>query len=1501
MRLQLTVTHRVPSPTGTRAVSSVDVEVDAPSGSTAAALVDALAEELGLARASATTGRATPEPLALVVGGTVVEPHAPVGMPPLLDGAAVSLRVHNPLQDNETRANRSRRTSTILAVIHGPDCGRSVDIPHGHHTLGRSGEADHAIDDPSLSRLHAEVCVDADGVTLRDLCSTNGTRVDGQPITGVPVPITAASTIRLGDSIVALRHPGAVPAATTVTGEGTVAVNRRPRVPEASPPVTLTLPTPPTAPRRTRIPWVAVLLPIPVAAVLAVVVGPTMLAFALMGPVLMVGSSLSDRWGTRRTYAADLVAHHAALRLMQERTAAACRDEARALVRSWPDPATISGIASGPTERLWERRRGDDDALALVVGRCRRDASVLLVGPTGSDVPHRPQLEDAPCTLSLTDIGVLGLCGDREQVAASARQLVGQLVTMHSPADLQVVALVRDDEAAERWSWLMRVPHSRNALGPNQMARTATLDHDEAGCLATVTALATAVRDRVTAQRSVPWRGPTTLVVVDGAAAFRHLPDLATVLADGRRVGVVCLAIDTDRNALPHEAGAVLDLPNDATPTLALPGHRHTDLVVDGVGPSWSERLSRSLAPLRDATPSDGPAALPGTTGLLACGSPLGDWQDDTGPGSCGSADVRAATMLARTWEQRPHRTSVPIGVCSTGTFSIDLAGDGPHVLVGGTTGAGKSELLRTLVASLAMHNTPQHLSFVLVDYKGGAAFRECADLPHVAGVVTDLDDHLAARALTSLTAELTRRERVLRDAGVTDFVSYQSSPAGVSAPLARLVVVVDEFRALAEELPAFVDGLVRLASLGRSLGIHLVLATQRPAGVVTADIKANVNLRIALRMRDRIDSEDVVDSPAAAGVDPATPGRAHARTGGGPLVEFQAAHVGSALVAAGSGSIRIRRCTRGIPSGWPDRLADGDRTELGAIVGAVRRATDTGRLAPAPAAWLPPLPAHVPHASLGEPPDHSTVHLGLVDVPEQQRQEPLVLDLRGRGHWAVIGSPGSGRSTTLVTLARALCARRGPEQLHLYAVSGGSLATLGSLPQVGASVDWSETARLDRLITRLSAEVARRRAALALRGTAPIGDEPVRESRTGDTPLGGQGGGAAEEEAAPPTMLLLIDDWELAAGRHDDLTLASLVDRILAVLREGEAVGLTAVLAGDRSLLLGRAGSTVSRRVVLRLADPTDAVLLGLAPRQLASLRRPGHGLTAEGHQVQLALPPEPPCPGQAVPPNRPRTSDADQGREEAMTRGPSAQTARRPFRVDALPTSVREDQLGHDVMGQRTVALGIGGNDSAVLALDPARDGRRWLVTGPAGTGVSTALVLVATSLLGSGRPVAVVAHRPGPLDALRADADLVAWCDGSDTTPLVEARRREPALAVVVDTADELLDHPVEAVLREITHLVDHHDGLVVVGANSTALSSLYRGLAVEVARHHTGVLLGPTSTADSQAFGVRVPPEREARPGRGHVVRRGVATSVQMALPTPRPPRSPVIGGRGSVTA
>ena len=700
-----------------------------------------------------------------------------------------------------------------------------------------------------------------------------------------------------------------------------------------------------------------------------------------------------------------------------------------------------------------------------------------------------------------------------------------------------------------------------------------------------------------------------------------------------------------------------------------------------------------------------------------------------------------------------------------------------------------------------------------------------------------------------------------------------------VTSPLARLVIVVDEFRALAEELPSFVDGMVRVAALGRSLGVHLVLATQRPAGVVTADIKANVNLRIALRVRDRTDSDDVIDAPDAAGLDRAVPGRGYARAGGGSLVAFQAAHAGGRSRTPEPRGIRVRLVEwdrRQEP--WPDAPSDDHAvvTDLATVVDVVSAAAVLVGTRPAPSPWLAALPTRLPSESLPPAQCALRIPIGLADEPAAQRQSPLEVDLATPGHWGFVGAAGSGRSSALLTVAFSAASALDPAHLHVYAVSGGSLSGLESLPHCGTHAQWDDLPRLERLVARLSADVADRRRRLAASGHRTIADW----WRAGD-------------DLAPPGLLVVIDDWDVLVQRTDEVTHGTLGERLLGLLQEGAGVGLTAVLAGDRALLIGRAASALAHRVLLKLADRADVLLAGIPAKAVPAQQPPGRGVLLDGTEVQVALPP----PAQASRPvptgaraqaANPRTNtDTDTGpaTEPPHPSVPNAGAGRRPhgpWRVDALPSRVDAASLPGPTGHHDVVLLGLGGDELAPLGLSPERDGRRWIVSGSNGAGVSTTLATIAADLLRRDRRVAIVATRPGPCGTLRHDP-RVTWCD-DPTQPgeLVAVRRTVPDLAVLVDNADELLDSAVESALKQVAALVDHDGGLIVGGADAGAMSVQYRGLAVELARHRTGILLGPASGAEAELLGVRVPVDRAAAPGRGYLVRGGVATALQVAV-------------------
>ena len=504
-------------------------------------------------------------------------------------------------------------------------------------------------------------------------------------------------------------------------------------------------------------------------------------------------------------------------------------------------------------------------------------------------------MSPVPVAVDLARAGVLGIAGPPAAVAALGRWAVLQLAALRSPLDLRLVLLC-DRSAGRDWEWVRWLPHAQ-VRAPG--APVALIGNTEETRRARVRELAREVEARLDARqddREAEF-GEQIVLLVDGARRYRTIAGMATVLRDGPSVGVFALCLDTDRARLPEEAGAELAV-DAADASLALLEVTGTGLVprllLDAVSAEIAEEAARSLTPIRHVGGDEDAGVLPSAVRLV----------DQLG------LDLDDADWVPARWALGGRTTRAVVGAGADGDFSLDLKADGPHALVAGTTGAGKSEFLQTLVVSLALNNRPDALNFVLVDYKGASAFADCERLPHTVGMVTNLDNRETERALASLDAELKRRELVLKSMAARDVDDAWDRDAGRAAGsgLARLVIVIDEFAELVHELPDFVSGLIRIARVGRSLGVHLVLATQRPAGVVSAEMQANVGLRVGLRMVDKADSTEVLGSAESAFISPATPGRGYVRRGPG-------------TAPSGSPTARCRDpAGRSRGPGWPGR-----------------------------------------------------------------------------------------------------------------------------------------------------------------------------------------------------------------------------------------------------------------------------------------------------------------------------------------------------------------------------------------------------------------------------------------------------------------------------------------------------------------------------------------------------------------------------------------------------
>ncbi|MGH3693499.1 MAG: FtsK/SpoIIIE domain-containing protein [Pseudonocardiaceae bacterium] len=1391
-------------------------------------------------------------PAALCIEGTAIDPQLQLAATPLREGALVSL-------DDPAGCPRPEPTGLIeVRVVSGPDAGGVFRMNPGVAHIGSDLHAAVAVADPSLPQSAVSLDVAADGSVAVTPRPDLPTWLDGERLSG-PAPWPVGGQLVVGWTVFELAIPAPPDAAVQPSEDGVgLDYNRPPRL---QPPLRTTrfrIPPPPAQGERRPLPILMALAPLVLALVMVVGFGGNLsyLGFALLSPVMVVGSYVTDRRFGRSSYRqrrAEYVRRKAEL---EADARAALHAEESTRRAECPDPAAALLTAVGPRSRLWERRRDDPDYLLLRVGTGDVPSQVVLDDPTREE--HRRAVTwtalDVPITVPLRESGVLGIAGPDEAGRAIARWVLTQAAVLHSPNDLALF-LLTDAAGRRSWEWVRWLPH---AQASDAQYATALVGADADTVARRVTELVATVTARRKALREsavVSFADPDILVVLDGARRLRLLPGVIQILKEGPSVGVYALCLDADERLLPAECKATVAVDPDGGLRVRRSGEDPVGNVrPECVTPSWCERLARGLAPLHDISGDDEEAVLPGSCRLLEL-LRLEPPDPDA--------------IMAR-WAVGGRSTEALVGVSLDGPCTIDLRRDGPHGLVAGTTGAGKSELLQTLVASLAVANRPDAMVFVLVDYKGGSAFKDCADLPHTAGMVTDLDAHLVERALESISAELRRRERLLADADATDIEAYLLV-AGANPglpPLPRLLIVIDEFASLVRELPDFVTGLVDLARRGRSLGIHLILATQRPSGVVSPEIRANTDLRIALRVTDAAESADVIDTSDAARISKATPGRAYIRCGASTLVPVQAGRVGGRRPGADPvgnpepwvAAVDPARLGQPLPTPPRRSSADAELTDLAVLVEAIRKATQALGIAPPPSPWLPPLPDHLTLDDLPEPrraPGRlAPIPYALDDLPADQQQRAACLDLGTFGHLFAVGAPRSGRSQILRTIAGSIARIHSAADVHLYGIDCGNGALLGltELPHCGAVVRNTQTERAVRLVSRLGAELARR---VDLLGEYGFAD--VEEQRAATPP-----------ERRLPHIVVLIDRWESFTISLGELDNSRLTDEIQRILREGASVGLHLVITGDRTLLSGRMSTLTEAKLVFRLPDRGDFSLIGINPRKVAEAMPPGRALRAESAvETQVALlAPDATGQGQAAALTRiaARAQERDAGLPAAL----------RPFRVDVLPARVGFEQAWQlrDAAlpsGAMWALIGIGGDTLRAYGPDLATGTPGFVVAGSPGSGRSTVLLAMSRSLLRAGVGVIAITPRQSPLRQLADQGATVLAGAELATADLVAALAAAPGHAVVImDDAELLRDCQAENELRGLLRAGAGTGRALVIAGDAEAVCAGFSGWQVELKKARRGLLLAPQSLTEGELIGIRPPRSalgQPPQPGRG----------------------------------
>ncbi|MFW0797729.1 type VII secretion protein EccCa [Gordonia sp. CPCC 205515] len=1164
---------------------------------------------------------------------------------------------------------------------------------------------------------------------------------------------------------------------------------RRPRIsPPRTPGGEVAVQPPPDVPRvipgsilMKMLPIIMILAIVGMIAMMFTVGGRSMLTnpMMLMFPMIMIMSTLGMFMGGGRSggkKAAELNEerkdYFRYLAQLRDDVNATGDAQRQALEWSHPEPKALQGVVG--SRRMWERRPGDHDFGNVRVGvGNQRLASRLMPPETGPLEDLEPVSTVAlrrfvrtysvvhrlPTAVSLRGFPAISIDGRRQETRALVRSMVMELCAFHGPDHLRI-GIVCADAEAESWSWTkwlpqLHHPSKRDAVGAERMLYGSVAELEEA--------IAPDLLDRGRFSRTAP---PTPgrlhyVVIVDDG----YVNGDERLISDAGMDGVTVLDLTAAPDGLAARRGLRLVVDDGTIAAIGANGPE-TFADIDTISVADAEVFARAMSRYRIATAAQ-------IVSLESDSSPVD-------PGLMALLKIPDANLIDPNVVWRPRtpreRLRVPIGVSQNGTpVELDIKeaaenGMGPHGLCIGATGSGKSEFLRTLVLSMITTHSPDALNLVLVDFKGGATFLGLDSAPHVAAVITNLEEELSMvdRMKDALAGEMNRRQELLRASGnfanVGDYERARAAGQPLD-PLPALFIVVDEFSELLSQKPDFAELFVAIGRLGRSLHMHLLLASQRLEEGKLRGLDSHLSYRIGLKTFSANESRTVLGVPDAYHL-PSIPGSGYLKCDSADLIRFNGCYVSGAYttpdsmpetIAEGRQS-RMKMFTAGrVPIDWDDEpgtatpaLPSGlpSLEELEApiptksAVGPTLLDVVVSRLAghgrAAHEVWLPPLNESptvdmlVPSADWREGTNqlgNLAFQIGVVDRPYDQRRDLLVLDVSGAaGNVAVVGGPQSGKSTSLRTMIMSAAATHTPEQVQFYCLDlgGGTLSGLSELPHVGVVATRSDADGVRRTVAELATLLREREERFR-----EIGIESMRDFRKRKSALLTGVAGADRDPVAADgfgDVFLVIDNW--AAFRTD---FEPLEGTVTTLINQGLTYGIHVVLTASRwGEIRPAVKDLIGSRLELRLGDPMESDMA----RKVAALvpqGRPGRGISPEALHLLVGLPrldgdSDPDSLTDAVAWSVDQVRQVYPGRSARRIRKLSLHLSRAEMYAQAQEMGMR--------FGPSQIPVGLGENELAPLVLD--FDSQPLLIAfADNESGKTTLLRNVAMGLMEQGDP--------------------------------------------------------------------------------------------------------------------------------------------------------------------
>lgn len=1052
-----------------------------------------------------------------------------------------------------------------------------------------------------VSKRHLTLKKSGTGYRLVDLGSTNGTYVNGIPTSGCILNIQ--DEIVFGDARIIftgrsleiyyesnlLRLIGLDKSVRDY--KKSVVYKRSPRLKMGNPTKVVEIENPPALGGKPEINWLSTLLPAfstaGIAIVMASVMGNVMMLLYSL-PMTVIGLILSftnfyrqkKKYREQEKLRLDMYSEH--LNRAIEEIERCQEQQLCALEASDPDVETCLSIARDLDRRLWQRRATDDDFLCVRLGsgKVLSCADIHITKATLSleedELAAKPQriyekyrmLDGAPITCDIFHAQICGIVGRHEEAVALLNNMLLQIATHHCYTDVKTI-LIYDRADENQVSWASGLPHAANDERTVTFSATTKLETAEL-----LKNFVDALKERKYLREAEDSYGtpavmlPYYLFVLLQPAYLDKSNPINDFILKSKNLSTGVIMVVDNVAQLPPECNLIIEL-NPLIDRLqgkvyrkentALQRYFAIDKCRDENYTLFAEMLSQVSCEAESTS-----ASLPKSLSFFEMMgiSNIGQWDIGAHWASSNVIDTMAA----------------PLGIMESGDIlELDLheKAHGPHGIVAGTTGSGKSELLVSYILAMAMKYSPYEVGFVIIDFKGGGMVNRLAGLPHLIGSITDIDGDGIDRSLASIKAELNKRKRIfsesnLKDNTISEYIKkYKCGDVGT--PLPHLIIIVDEFAELKQNQPEFMKELISASRIGRSLGIHLILATQQPGGQVSGEIWTNSRFQISLRAASAEDSNEVIKSPLAFSIK--EPGRAYVRVGNNEI--FEQVQSGYSKVRSADGSYQFEE-----------------------VIHSIQIYCQNYGVEPLENIYLPALPEKLEYEKIIDCVSHSgsiMCCVGMYDAPDQQKQGHLLLNL-STANTIVIGSPQRGKTNLLQTIIRNVAQQYSPEQVNLYILDFGStiLKNFSELNHVGGVVTAPEDEKMENLFKLIVTEMEHRKKLFSEQGVSSF--SAYLEAGFQDL----------------PQIILLIDNFTVMQELYPDEC-----DLLIGISREGLAVGISIVLANAQTGGLGfKYLMNFSCRIALHCNDGGE--YSQLFERQKLSIRDvPGRALAQVDHQV--------------------------------------------------------------------------------------------------------------------------------------------------------------------------------------------------------------------------------------------------------------------------------------------